>query len=322
MSTEHGSPQPATQPHPMDTISQRASFIERRTCINCGGDTIVELSAGTFDAGAVGRFIEADPWGEHPAIFLSGRPWAYQGCTSCGMAFHRYILDAVWNERRFARWMSQEAIEAFERPHKTPANTFRRAAEYTAHVLQLEQLTRGIRGGAPVRLLDFGCGYGEFLAMCGQYGFEAFGVDRSEAKRENGESAKVFASIEDVADRAPFHALTLFEVAEHLDDPRAVLGTLRHLVAPGGILVLETPDCTGVTRIDTRDDYDRIHPLEHINGFTPATMRDFAARLGFEAIAKPVASVTCDPARKLRSIAKDVLKPFLKPTTQMYFRKV
>jgi hypothetical protein len=62
---------------------------------------------------------------------------------------------------------------------------------------------------------------------------------------------------------------------------RAGLEMLRARLVPGGILVLETPDCSGITGIVSRRDYDNIHPLEHINGFTPATLRKMAERLGF-----------------------------------------
>ena len=297
--------------------AETAQFVERAGCIGCSGRNLRELSSGGFDEGAVQRFIAADPWGEHPAPFLRGQRWSYVACQDCELAFHRHILSPEWNERRFSRWMSQAAIEAFEKEWKTPAVRFRSAADHTAHVLRIEKLTRELRGSQPVRLLDFGCGYGEFLSMCALYGFDAVGVDRSSAKRDNNSYSKVFPEIEDVAGMAPFHALTLFEVLEHLDDPHGLMLRLRDLVAPGGILVLETPDCSGVRGIETREEYNKIHPLEHINGFTPKTLEGFAGRLGFERIAKPIASVTSD----VKKMAKSLLRPLAAPTTQLYFRK-
>lgn len=297
---------------------ETAEFVERPACISCGGGNLQELSSGGFDEGAVQRFIAADPWGEHPAPFLRGQRWSYVTCRDCELAFHRRILSPEWNERRFSRWMSQEAIEAFEQEWRTPDARFRRAAEHTAHVLRLEKLTRELRGTQAVRLLDFGCGYGEFLSMCALYGFDAVGVDRSSAKRENNSYSKVFPEIDDVEGMGPFHVLTLFEVLEHLDDPHGLMLRLRDLLAPGGILVLETPDCTGVRGIETIDEYRKIHPLEHINGFTPKTMEGFAVRLGFERITKPVVSVTSDVTK----MAKNLLHSLATPTTQLYFRKL
>ncbi|MEJ5989275.1 class I SAM-dependent methyltransferase [Ramlibacter sp. PS3R-8] len=294
-----------------------AVFVERVACISCGGGTLQEVCAGRFDEGAVERFIREDPWGEHPAPFLRGQRWSYVACQDCDMAFHRYVLAPDWSERLFSRWMSQEAIAAFEKTLKTPPNKFRKAGEHTAHVLRIEKLTRVLRGSQPTRVLDFGCGYGEFLSMCFLYGFDACGVDRSAAKRDNNTYSRVFAEIDDVAAMAPFHALTLFEVLEHLVEPQALMLRLRDLLATGGILVLETPDCSGVRKIETREEYARIHPLEHLNGFTPETLKGFAERLGFESITRPIACVTSD----LDRVAKSLLHPLVTPTTRQYFRK-
>ena len=112
--------------------AETAIFSERCACISCGGSRLLELSAGRFDEGAVKLFIEEDPWGEHPAPFLRGQQWSYVACEDCGLAFHRYILAPAWNERRFSKWMSQEAISLFERPFRAPANEFRKAKGFTA----------------------------------------------------------------------------------------------------------------------------------------------------------------------------------------------
>lgn len=295
--------------------AERARFLERTACIACGSANFAELSRGRFDEGAVGDFIGSDPWGEHPAPFLAGLPWSYVRCE-CGQAFHRYILDSEWNERRFSRWMSQGAIAAFEQQYDTPEHRFETGADHASHVVRIEALTRRIRNGR-VRVLDFGCGYGEFLAMCALFGFDPVGVDRSAAKRSNG-VFPILARVDDV--EGTFHALTLFEVLEHLDDPRAILHQLSRLLVPGGVLVLETPDCTGVAGIESRDDYLKIHPLEHINGYTPETLQAFAERLGFVRITPPAAYVTSDLIKVAKQYAKQVGKLGMKRTEQ-YFRK-
>ena len=162
--------------------------------------------------------------------------------------------------------------------------------------------------------------------MCSLYGFDAYGVDQSSARRDNGRYTFVFAELSDLknseAGARKFHAITLFQVLEHLDDPRAVLEALTDLLVVGGILVLETPDCSGITNIVTKDDYYDIHPLEHINGFTPQTLRSIAERLGFTQITPPIIHVTGDPLRVAKREIKRVIGRFLKPTTQLYFRKI
>jgi hypothetical protein len=106
-------------------------------------------------------------------------------------------------------------------------------------------------------------------------------------------------------------------------DPRSTLEELGDLVMQGGFLILETPDCTGVTDIRTPDESWRIQPLDHINGFTPATLRSLAARCGYAPVSRPCGHVT--PGWK--SVAKAEIKGLLRriglsrPTTQQYFRK-
>ncbi len=301
--------------------SETAVFSERLTCISCGSRSIKDLANGRFDEGALKSFIDSDPWGENPVPFLRGKPWSYVVCGECGLSFHRYILDPQWNERRFSKWMSQDAIQAFESSVKNPAYEFGKAADYVAHILRIEHLTRVQRGVEALRILDFGCGYGNFLSMCSLFGIEAYGVDRSSAKRENSRSFNVFPEIEDLEGMPLFHALTLFEVMEHLDDPRGLLIRLRDLLVSGGILVVETPDCSGVSGIETQSDYRKIHPLDHINGFTPETLSGFVSRLGFTPIAKPTSFVTCEAQKVAKVVVKRLLRPILQKTTQLYFRK-
>jgi methyltransferase family protein len=209
----------------------RAKFVTRDTCISCGSGDLQELSDGRFDQGPLHEFLSNDPWGESPVPYLAGQRWAYVKCGACEQAFHAHVLTPEWNDINFSRWMSAEAIAEFERTHGGPTRLFDRAVHYTNHVLQLASLIEA----RPLRVLDFGCGNGEFLAIARQYGFDAVGVDRSTARRDK--AGDVFASIDEL-DGRPFHAITLFEVLEHLDDPSGILKMLRGHLAPGGILIL------------------------------------------------------------------------------------
>src|SRR3990167_2854177 len=113
---------------------EKAQFVERTTCISCGSTRLMELSTGLFNDKPLCDFISSDPWGENPAPYLMGKRWSYVQCNDCGQAFHKYILAPDWNERRFSQWMTQEAIEAFGRPFKTPEKVFSKAVQYTKHV--------------------------------------------------------------------------------------------------------------------------------------------------------------------------------------------
>jgi 2-polyprenyl-3-methyl-5-hydroxy-6-metoxy-1,4-benzoquinol methylase len=298
-----------------------AQFHERKYCLACASTRLKSVATGFFDKGKVAQYISEDPWGENPAPFLVGQPWELVQCTDCALRFHRYILTPEWNERRFSQWMTKEAIKAFEETQRSDP-PFRRASYFAEHVLRLEYLLQQSHAGnARLRVLDFGSGDGEFLTVCGAFGFDAHGVDRSSARRSNSTHVMVHEEISDAKAFAPFHAITLFEVLEHLDDPKTILEQLHGLLHENGILVLETPNCERVDDIDSRAAYYAIHPLEHINAFDPDTLRRFAENLGFRSIEKPVAFVTMDTRLVLRNLAKKPLKALTRSGTRQYFRK-
>jgi 2-polyprenyl-3-methyl-5-hydroxy-6-metoxy-1,4-benzoquinol methylase len=301
-------------------MSDIATFVSRDRCLGCYSTSLRLLSSGSFDEQPLHDFIANDPWGENPLPFLRGVRWEYVECADCSLTFQRRVLSPEWAERKFSRWISAAAIEEFERTHCSGQALFERGVHFTRHALQIEKATRALRNGQPVRVLDFGCGDGEFIEQCRLYGFHSVGVDRSTARMERSRG-RIFPSIEALSGER-FHAVALFEVLEHLEAPRPVLEALAPLLVPGGLLILETPDASGVTDIKTFRDYQMIHPLDHINGFTPATLRSFAERLGFEAIAPPVSHVTADVTRLLKTEAKRVLSFAAPRRTQQYFRKV
>lgn len=305
---------------------EKAHFAERKNCIACGSTNLVQVASGLFKEDPLRGFIENDPWGESPLPYVNDEQWIFVRCDDCSTRFHGRILDSEWIVKCYSDWVTQEAMDKFLASQKTPGKRFDKGRQHVSHVLRLEKLTRSIRGNDAVRVLDFGCGWGEFLSMCASFGFEGYGVDFAPDRRKQG-MVSIFPSIEDMKNGLDhkeggfFHVATMFEVLEHLADPLSVLKSLNDLVLPGGILVLETPDCTGVNGIRNERDYRAIHPLSHINAFTPQSLRGIAESAGFVSINSGVAHVTGDLKRVTKTEAKRVLGRFLKPTTQQYFRK-
>ena len=232
--------------------------------------------------------------------------WDLRECSDCGQRWHGRILSPEWNNIRFSNWMSEEAIRAFEAEHGSGGTS---AVDHIQHVLRLRDM--GVK-----RLLDFGCGFGQFLEMCRLFGLDAHGVDRSNARR-SGAGVQVHAELEEAP--GTFDAITLFEVLEHLDDPLAMLKALKARLNPGGVMIVEVPDTTGVNGIHDRTSYHKIHPLDHINAFTPGSLVRIMRQAGFEPIAKQPAFVTTS----LKRVGKDIAKAALKQkTTQRYFRQL
>jgi SAM-dependent methyltransferase len=146
--------------------------------------------------------------------------------------------EALWRE---GLWRDEHAYFELERRYRGTEEEIReRIASY------LPYLSAGAAGGPA---LDLGCGRGEALALLGEHGIAARGVDGSARMvatcRERGLDAvqgDLFAVLAATAP-ASLGAVLSFHVVEHLP-----IGSLDRLVRlawgalrPGGVLILETP---------------------------------------------------------------------------------
>ena len=100
------------------------------------------------------------------------------------------------------------------------------------------------------RLIDLGCGRGEWLELGAQWGFEANGVDINDGMlafcRDLGlqvEQADALQTLRQLKD-ASVWVVSAFHVVEHIsfDDVRAVISEAMRVLKPGGLLIMETPN--------------------------------------------------------------------------------
>lgn len=140
---------------------------------------------------------------------------------------------------------SAHFYRAFEDKHRGTRELIgQRLGVYLPFVRPLAQLHPEL----PV--LDLGCGRGEWLELLQANRIAAHGVDLDEgmlsACRELGLSvskADALAHLAALPDRSQL-AVTGFHLAEHLPfaDLQALLAQAQRVLAPGGLLILETPN--------------------------------------------------------------------------------
>jgi 2-polyprenyl-6-hydroxyphenyl methylase / 3-demethylubiquinone-9 3-methyltransferase len=106
------------------------------------------------------------------------------------------------------------------------------------------------------RAADVGCGAGLLAEPLARLGAEVTGID---AAPENIDAARLHAegqglaidyrvgSVESLA--GPYDLITSLEVIEHVTDPAAFVGGLARALAPGGLVILSTPNRTTTSRL-------------------------------------------------------------------------
>jgi 2-polyprenyl-3-methyl-5-hydroxy-6-metoxy-1,4-benzoquinol methylase len=102
------------------------------------------------------------------------------------------------------------------------------------------------------RLLDVGCGHGLLLDEARRRGYEVEGLelsrDAARHARERLDLGVREQPLEDAAlDDERYDAIVLTDVLEHLEDPVAALARCTRLLAPGGALLVVTPDPASLT---------------------------------------------------------------------------
>lgn len=102
----------------------------------------------------------------------------------------------------------------------------------------------------PGVLLDFGCGYGQFLVHASS-AFQSVGVEPSKTARQLVVEELGIACVDSPDALAPdvtFTAIVSHHVVEHLTEPVRMLTALRSRLAKDGILILVTPNADALPR--------------------------------------------------------------------------
>jgi cyclopropane fatty-acyl-phospholipid synthase-like methyltransferase len=136
-------------------------------------------------------------------------------------------------------------------------------------------------------LLDIGAYIGVFVEVAAQSGWDAWGVEPSdwasaEAQRHGLNVISGTQHAPELAGRQ-FDVVTMWDVIEHVNDPR---GEVRHsykLLKPGGVLVLHTMDIDSLTARLMGSRWPWLMDM-HLHYFSQKTMRAMLEDVGFEVI--------------------------------------
>lgn len=105
----------------------------------------------------------------------------------------------------------------------------------------LDELGRATGGR---RLLDVGCGAGDFLAVAGSRGWDAVGLElhRGAARAGAERGVRIFEGGPEVLPAGRFDAITLWNVLDQMPDPAAELEAVLERLEPGGVLFVRVPN--------------------------------------------------------------------------------
>ncbi len=210
-------------------------------------------------------------------------PYAVRRCSRCGLGwvsprFDPERLAEIYKSDRYWRSPSPktQGYTDYRGDQRLYLDTFRNRLRYV--------LRDGPRTG---RALDVGCAAGFCMAGMRELGFETYGLEISETIAAHAREQFGFQNIHiGPLEQAPyedgfFDLITMWDVVEHVADPIALLRRARELLAPGGLLVIETQDIDSRFARALGPKWHHYKHEEHIYHFTPATVRTLLEQAGF-----------------------------------------
>lgn len=141
------------------------------------------------------------------------------------------------------------------------------------------------------RVIDIGCGDGEFLSMFKGLGCEVFGTEydprTEEICRNKGITmlrGGVMPSLSGLGNPEKFDLVIFTEVIEHINNPIDVIENIFHLLKKDGLLYVTTPNFESLERRVLRAQWGMICYPEHISFYSPSTLNSILKRCGFEKV--------------------------------------
>jgi ubiquinone/menaquinone biosynthesis C-methylase UbiE len=211
-------------------------------------------------------------------------------CAGCGLRF----LDPQPTETELTALYGEDYFVSADS----------RGRGYDGYVTEAQNWRRTFRDrltdlpATPGSLLDVGAATGFFVEQARAVGWDAIGIEPSEwaaAYARDKLGVEVHAgTLESMQfPDASFDVVTMWEVIEHLPDPRVTLAEVRRILRPGGMLVLSTPDAGSLAaRLSGRRWLGWRKVPEHLFYFDRGTLDRLLSQSGFRPVGHRYASVT------------------------------
>ena len=230
---------------------------------------------------------------DRPAGRYSHASWAVRDCWDCGFVYIDRAPEFALQSETMA-WERTTKLEEVRRAELRPYSyRASKRMRFRMHLLPkrtvLGYVAARIRVG---KLLDLGCGDGHALASFPE-SFIPYGIEISTQAAGSADRAfrarggyVVNAPCVDGIRRFPdgfFDAASLRSYLEHEAEPLAVLKELARTLAPDGFAVVKVPNYGSLNRRIMGKRWCGFRYPDHLNYFTPRTLREIAARAGFTA---------------------------------------
>ena len=211
--------------------------------------------------------------------FLSGEGFSIQKCDACGFKFVNPRPDIADIGRYY---QSDEYISHDSKSSSLISRVYKIARLFSIRK-KYSTVKEYIHSG---RILDIGCGTGEFLKYCKSNGLESTGIEPNGKAREFASlvnEISVFKELTELTGNGhSYNCISMWHVLEHVHDLNETLEMVKGLLASDGVFIVAVPNCNSWDAGKYGKFWAAYDVPRHLYHFTGDTLKNLAANHGFE----------------------------------------
>lgn len=183
-------------------------------------------------------------------------------CENCDLRFHTRIPadpSDIYQDPNYVVHTKEDDEDHFN---------YRKERFGRERVRLLERFCGSLSGK---KILDVGCGNGDFLSAAKEYGADCFGSEFSEKLRKNTIEKVRIPVYSEPLERFPekaFDIITIFDVIEHIEKPAPFMAAVSNLLKNGGHILIYTPNFDSFSVKVMKEYSSIVDAKEHITLFS------------------------------------------------------
>ena len=201
--------------------------------------------------------------------FLTKEDFHICECLNCGLLYTMPRPD----EEKIGNYYKSEEYYSHQENKKGFIPKIYESVKKTNLKHKYKIATEGLKVG---KLLDIGCGVGDFLHTVETHGWECIGVEPSEEAKEIARQrtkAQIIKSkeLENIPEQT-FDIITMWHVLEHVDNLKWQVEQLQRLIKPTGRIVIALPNYKSYDGQYYKEKWAAYDVPRHLNHFNRNTI--------------------------------------------------
>jgi SAM-dependent methyltransferase len=136
-------------------------------------------------------------------------------------------------------------------------------------------------------ILDIGCGYGYFIQICIEKGYDCVGVDFSKYALSKIQNKSLGVTLCNAQSALPVKSksvdvVVMLDVLEHLDNFPLALKEIKRTLKRDGLLYIATPNLGAIARLFKGKNWYGYLDKTHVSLFTCFSLKKYLKRYNFE----------------------------------------